>query len=144
MTDYLESDGWLYLYSGSNTLRAYCESIKVKPVYQGKNMHYQGGVNVGIPIFKDYVVITAERIWINTTTKMENYILYMRTWLAAGTLNVKVQISSASAFLKCDGTHTIFPVMVKNDLGDIEKMAKGDQTIYFISKLILEQSGTAS
>lgn len=146
MTDYLESDGWVQIYSGSNTLRPYCESIKVKPIHQGKNKHYDGGINVGIPIFKEYVIITLEGIWINTTTKTENYILYLKTWLNSNALNIKVQDdSSGSSFLKLDGTNTIFPVMIKGgDLGNIEKMGYGDQTIYYIDKLVLEQSGTAS
>lgn len=145
MTDYLESDGWVHIYSGSNTLRAYCESIKIRPVHEGKNKHYDGGINVGIPIFKEYIIFTLEGIWINTTTKVENYILYLKTWLDSSALNIKIQDdSSGSSFLKCDGTNTIFPVMNKSDLGNVEKMGYGDQTIWYVDKLVLIQSGTAS
>jgi len=144
MTDYLESDGWAYMYSGSNTLRAYCEHIKIKPVHAGKNKHYEGGINVGIPIFKEYVIFTLENIWINTVAKAENYILYLKTWLNSSSLYIKIQYNSGGSFFKCDGTNTLFPVMVKNDLGNAEKIAYGNQTIFLIDKLILEQSGTAS
>jgi hypothetical protein len=54
-------------------------------------------------------------------------------------------VNSSSAYLKLDGTNTVFPVTVKGgSLGNIEKMAKGDQTIFYIDKVILEQNGAGS
>jgi len=145
MTDYLESDGWAYMYSGSNTLRAYCEHIKIKPIHQTKIKHYEGKINIGIPVAKAYIIFMLEGIWINTIAKVENYILYLKTWLDSGSLNIKIQYNSGGSFLKCDGTNTIFPVAPKDgSLGNIEKISNGDQTILYIDKLILELNGTPS
>ncbi len=144
MTDYVETDGWLHIISGSDTLKVYCENIRWQPVVKGKIKHYSGGINLGIPIFKKYVILTAMKLWINTNAKITNYINYFTTWLEAGTVSVKVQRTVAGAFELLDGTNDTFPMMVKNDLGRIEKISYGDQEVYFINKLIMEQSGVAS
>ncbi|MDH3323999.1 MAG: hypothetical protein OEL89_00010 [Candidatus Peregrinibacteria bacterium] len=144
MTDYVESDGWLHILSGSDTIRVYCESIKWKLIKKGRIKHYDGGVNVAIPLYKQYVVLTASGIWMNSETKITNFIKYFNTWLNSGSVNVKVQYTTGGSFQKLDGTNTIFPMLVKGDLGEIEKISRGDQTIYFIDKLVMEQTGSAS
>jgi len=144
MVDRVETDGWLRLYSGSDTVLVYCESVKYRLVKKGKIIHLDAGVNLFIPVFKQYVEVQATGLWINTNAKIVNYQLYLSTWLNSGSINVKIQRDTSSNFEKMDGTNTIFPMAVKNDLGFIEKIGKGDQTIYYVEKLVLEQTGTAS
>ena len=144
MTNYLESDGWLHIINGSDTLRAYCENMKWKLVIKGKINHYTGGTNIGIPVQKIYVMIQAEGLWINTNAKTVNYVKYLKSWLASGSVTIKFQRTAAGAFEKLDGTYENFPMMPKNDLGFIEKIAHGDQEFYYVDKLLMEQTGTAS
>ena len=144
MTDYLESDGWLHIISGSDTLKAYCESMKWKPVVQGRIKHYDGGINLYIPVQKKYIIIQAEGLWIDSNSKIVNYVKYLLQWLASGTVNIKFQRNSGGSFELLDGTNTIFPMAPKGDLGFIEKISFADQEVYYVDKLIMEQSGTAS
>lgn len=144
MVDRVESDGWLHIISGSDTIRVYCESVKYKLVKKGKLKHFDASVNLFIPVFKQYVVVQAESLWINTNTKITNYQNYFSTWLNSGAVNVKLQRNVGGSFELMDGTNTTFPMAPKTDLGFIEKIAKGDQEVYFIDKLLMEQVGTAS
>lgn len=144
MTDYLESDGWLHIISGGDTLRAYCEKMKWKLIIKGRIKHYDGGVNLYIPVQKKYVIILAESLWIDTNTKIVNYVKYFTQWVSSGSVNIKFQRTVGGAFELLDGINTTFPMAPKNDIGFIEKRANGDQEVYFVDKLMMEQTGTAS
>lgn len=144
MTDYVESDGFIHFVNGANTVRLYCEKFTWRLVKKPKIYHYDAEINVGIPVYKKYIIATIEGIWINTTSKMDNYLNYLETWLDSGTVNFKFQYTIGGSFQKLDGVNTIFPIMPKNDLGNIEPFIAGDQEYYRIDKVVLELAGTPS
>ena len=143
MVDRVESDGWVVFTNGTDTVKVYCETFKWKPVHKGRNKHYDGGINIGIPVEKKYIIAQAEGLWLDSVAKVEAYVSYIKTWLAANTLKIKFAYDGTN-FLKLDGTYTIFPCRVKNDLGMIEKVAFADQQFYRVDKIIIEQTGTGS
>jgi hypothetical protein len=138
------NDGWLYLSDGTDELKLFVETFKYKYIKKGRLKHYDGGVNLFIPVFKEYLIAVAQGVWLNSVVKVENYSKYLKDWLDGGTFNLKFQYVSGGSYLKLDGDNTIFPVAVKNDLGEIEKISNGDQEFFYVDKLILEQGGTAS
>ncbi|MCP4651715.1 MAG: hypothetical protein GY853_16760 [PVC group bacterium] len=144
MADHVESDAWLHIINGADTIRLYCEKVKWKLMKKGRIKHFDGGINLGIPVFKQYVVLIAEKLWVDSNTKIDNYLNYLNTWLDSGSVTIKLQRKVAGTFQKLDGVNTSFPMMLKNSLGEIEKITFADGEFYTISKLIFEQTGVAS
>ena len=142
MADIID-DGWIHLYDASNSLKLGVEKFVYKLIKKGTNIHLEGGVNIYIPVHVKYIYAVASGIWITSVSDIENYQLYLDTWLSSGTFNLKFTYDGTN-FLKLDGTNTIFPVAVKGDLGMIEKVSNGDQGYFYVDRLILEGCGTAS
>lgn len=105
--------------------------------------HYEGGINLGYDLAKLWVVVKATGVWLDTNTKYENFVSYIVSWQQAGTLQVEVIRDGSNNKVKCDGTNTVFPVLMTKGLQETEKMPENQQK-YRISTLILEQKSTAS
>ena len=141
MTNYVESSGWVIFTSGSNSVKVYCENVKWMPIKNGKIKHYDGGVNVFIPVFKEYIMLTLEGIWVDSTSKIENYVKYLSSFLESGTLTTKVTYNDTPSYLELDGDNETLEMAPKSDLGEIEIIGHGNQEIYYIRRLVLEQAG---
>lgn len=144
MTNYVESDGWFTITSGSDTIKLYFEHAKYKPFYKARNKHYDTGINIYIPVPKKYIILTIEDIWVEGNAKIVNYVKYLTSWLDSGAPSITLAYNSDGDLEKMDGVNTVFPMAPKADLGNIEKISYGDQEVYYIDKLYLEQVGTAS
>lgn len=138
MVDRVESDGWLIITSGSDTVKLYCEGVGWKPFIKGKYKHIKGGVNILIPVYQSWIEVYAHDIWINSNAKIDNYQYYLRLWLASGVFTVQLTYDGTN-YEKMDGTNTSLSMGVKADLGTIENVAKGGQEVYYIDQLILEE-----
>jgi len=139
------NDGWLYLSNGVDELKLFVETFRYEYIVKGKTSHYTGGYNLYIPVVKEYLMAQAEGIWLNSLAKVENYSKYLKTWIKAGTFNLKFQYESGGSYLELDGDNETFPVTVKNGkTGNIEKRANGDQTFFRVDKVMFEGAGTPS
>ena len=134
-------DGWLYLSDGTDILKLFVETFKFKYIKKGTIKHYDGGINLYIPVHKSYLIAVAEGIWLDSVAKVENYQKYIKDWLDSGTFTMKFQYESGGSYLELDGDNESYNVAVKNDLGEVEKVSNGDQEYFYVDKLILEQAG---
>lgn len=141
MTNHID-DGWLLFSNGSDYLKVFCEHILWTPVFMPEVEHYEGGVNFGFDLSKFWVNLKAQGVWLNTNTKYENFVAYIKTWQQANTLQIEVSRDGTNK-IKLDGTNTVFPVLVMRGLQDFEKMP-GSQEVYKCDMIVLEQNGTAS
>lgn len=142
MTDYI-ADGRLWLSNETDYLKVFCEHIFWTPVTMPEMEHYEGGINLGYDLSKRWIVIKAVGVWLNTNTKYENYVAYMNTWQQANTLRVEIIRDGSNNKVKCDGTNTVYPVLLVGGHKDFEKMPENQQK-YRIESITLEQRGTAS
>ena len=138
MTNRVESDGYLIITRGSDTVRLYCESVSWKLFKKAKYKHIKGGVNILIPVYQQWLEVYATGVWINSNAKIDNYQYYLSTWLNTAVLTVQLTYDGTN-YEKMDGTNTSFSMGVKSDLGNIENVAKGGQEVYYIDALNLEQ-----
>lgn len=135
-------DGWALISNGTDYLKVFCEHILWIPVTGPELEHYEGGFSFGADLFLFYLVIKLQGIWLNTNTKYENYMTYMKAWQQAGTLQIEVSRNGTDK-IKLDGSNTIIPVLAMKGFGEFEKMP-GDQDVYRANNIILEQRGSAS
>ena len=140
MVDRVETNGWLILTSGSDTIKLYCESVSWKLIKKGKYKHIKGGVNILIPIYQQWVEVYVNGIWINSNAKIDNYSYYLELWLDSGTFTVQLTYDGTN-YEKFDGTSTSISCGVKGDLGEITNMAHGGGETYYIKKIVFEQGG---
>ena len=113
------------------------------PIFLPEIEHYEGGINIGYDLGKFFLVIKATDVWLNTNTKYEDFVSYIKSWQQANTLQVEIVRNSSNDKVKLDGTHTIYPVLITKGLSKIEKMP-GDQQKYRINNISMEQKGSAS
>ena len=137
------NDGYAWLGNGTDYLKVFCEHILWIPVTGPELEHYEGGVSFGVDLSKFFLVIKLQGIWLNTNTKYENYMTYMKSWQQSNTLQIEIQRNIGGTKLKIDGTNTILPVLAMKGFGEFEKMP-GDQDKYRANEVVLEQRGTAS
>jgi hypothetical protein len=135
------TDGWLELDDGTDFLKVTCERISWDYVIKGKIKHYDVGINLNIPVNKQYLIFMAEGIWLNTHTKLSNFIDYLKDWQLAGSFNLRIRRDTAVNYIECDGDNTTFVVNLKDKMEGISKESPGDQQYYKINKLIFEQTG---
>jgi len=141
MTDHI-NDGWLYFTNGTDYLKVFCQKISWSPVYEPTTQNLAGGVNIGFDMGTFYLKISAQKIWLNTNTKYENFMTYTKSWQQADSLKIEVSRNGTNK-IKLDGTHTTFPCHIMGDMRNIQKMP-GNQDVYFIEGVNLIQTGTAS
>lgn len=142
MTDHI-ADGWAWLSNGTDYLKVFVENIFWTPVFMPEMEHYEGGINIGLDLSKFWIVVKLNGVWLDTNTKYNNFVIYMKSWQQANTLQVEIVRNTSSNKEKLDGTNTIFPVLMSKGLIDINKMPE-DQEKYRIDSIPLEQRGTAS
>lgn len=142
MTDHI-ADGRLWISNGTDYLKVFCEHIFWTPVFEPDVEHFEGGINFGFDLSKFFVVIKASGIWLETITKHDNFINYLKAWQQANTLQVEIVRDGSNNKLKLDGTNTVYPVLLVGGLKESEKMS-GDQQKFRIGSITLEQSGVAS
>ena len=136
------NDGYLHFSNGTDYLKVFCEHILYSNLVGPELEHYEGGINLGFDLSKEWVVIKAVGVWLNTNTKYENFVSNIKSRQKANTLQVEV-IRDGTNKVKIDGTNTLYPVLMTKGLNEIEKMP-GDQEIFKIEGIVLEQRGAAS
>ena len=136
------NDGYLWFGNGTDYLKVFCEHILYSNLVGPELEHYEGGVNLGFDLSKEWVVIKAVGVWLDTNTKYENFVSNIKSWQKANTLQVEV-IRDGTNKVKIDGSSTIYPVLMTKGLNEIEKMP-GNQEKFLIDSIVLEQNGSAS
>ena len=136
------NDGYLWFSNNVDYLKVFCEHILYSNLVGPELEHYEGGVNLGFDLSKEWVVIKAVGVWLDTNTKYENFVSNIKSWQKANTLQVEV-IRDGTNKVKIDGSSTIYPVLMTKGLNEIEKMP-GNQEKFKIEGIILEQNGAAS
>ncbi|KKM77942.1 hypothetical protein LCGC14_1364930 [marine sediment metagenome] len=136
------NDGYLWFGNGTDYLKVFCQHILYSNLVGPELEHYEGGVNLGFDLSKEWVVIKAVGVWLDTNTKYENFVSNIKSWQKANTLQVEV-IRDGTNKVKIDGSSTIYPVLMTKGLNEIEKMP-GNQEKFKIEGIILEQNGAAS
>jgi hypothetical protein len=137
------NDGWALLSNGTDYLKVFCEHILWTPIVMPEVEHYGGGINFGIDISIFFFQVKLQGVWLDTNTKFENYMTYIKAWQQAGTLKIEIQRNSGGTILKLDGTNTIYPVLAMKGFGEFEKMP-GDQDKFRANTIVFEQNGAAS
>ena len=136
------NDGYLWFSNNVDYLKVFCEHILYSNLVGPELEHYEGGVNLGFDLSKEWVVIKAVGVWLDTNTKYENFVSNIKSWQKANTLQVEV-IRDGTNKVKIDGSSTIYPVLMTKGLNEIEKMP-GNQEKFLIDSIVLEQNGSAS
>ena len=136
------NDGYLWFSNNVDYLKVFCQHILYSNLVGPELEHYEGGVNLGFDLSKEWVVIKAVGVWLDTNTKYENFVSNIKSWQKANTLQVEV-IRDGTNKVKIDGSSTIYPVLMTKGLNEIEKMP-GNQEKFLIDSIVLEQNGSAS
>ena len=136
------NDGYLWFSNNVDYLKVFCQHILYSNLVGPELEHYEGGVNLGFDLSKEWVVIKAVGVWLDTNTKYENFVSNIKSWQKANTLQVEV-IRDGTNKVKIDGTNTLYPVLMTKGLNEIEKMP-GNQEKFKIEGIIVEQNGVAS
>lgn len=143
MTDHI-SDGRAWISNGTDYLKVFVEEILWTKMFEPELEHHEGGANIGFDLAKNYIIVKLQGIWLDTATKHDEFISYITSWQQANTLQIEVVRDGSSNKIKMDGTNTIFPVLIrKPGLVDITK-EKGNQQVFKIGSIALEQRSTAS
>ncbi len=135
-------DGYLWFSNNVDYLKVFCQHILYSNLVGPELEHYEGGVNLGFDLSKEWVVIKAVGVWLDTNTKYENFVSNIKSWQKANTLQVEV-IRDGTNKVKIDGSSTIYPVLMTKGLNEIEKMP-ANQEKWRIEGIILELNGTPS
>lgn len=120
----------------------FCEHILYSNLVGPELEHYEGGVNLGFDLSKEWVVIKAIGVWLQTNTEYENFVSNIKSWQKANTLQVEV-LRDGTNKVKIDGTNILYPVLMTKGLNEIEKMPE-NQEVFKIETIALEQNGAAS
>ena len=136
------NDGYLWFSNNVDYLKVFCEHILYSNLVGPELEHYEGGVNLGFDLSKEWVVIKAVGVWLETNTEYVNFVSNIKSWQKANTLQVEV-IRDGTNKVKIDGVNTIYPVLMTKGLNEIEKMP-ANQEKWRIEGIIVEQNGSAS
>ena len=136
------NDGYLWFSNNVDYLKVFCEHILYSNLVGPELEHYEGGVNLGFDLSKEWVVIKAVGVWLETNTEYVNFVSNIKSWQKANTLQVEV-IRDGTNKVKIDGVNTIYPVLMTKGLNEIEKMP-ANQEKWRIEGIIVEQNGAAS
>ena len=101
--------------------------------------HYPGDTHLGYNLSEIQRIITLKGVIFKTTADIELAIANFKTLNASGAWNFRMKIISGGTYFKFDGTNTTITVFFKQ-LKGIQKLAKGDGTVYKIAQIQLEEA----
>ena len=139
----LIDNGWLYLTNDTDIMKLACVGIKHNWKWQPDITHYTGGGHYGFDLGESALTFKASRIIFATQANAETYLSNLRTWQLAGTFKLKVQSTSGGAFLKLDGTNTVFPVLSHGPT-KISKIGNENNVYFEVGSQVFEIAGTPS
>ena len=142
MTDFID-DGWLELSDVGDSMKLMCERITWKRVISNENKHMDGDINFTIPFGQKYILVIAQGIFLDTHQKYSDFSENISIWQRNGGFTMKIS-RDGSNYIEIDGINTSYPVALADGFDKAEKISNGNQQIYYISKMILEQSGAPS
>ena len=136
--------GWFYLTNGTDDIKIGVEGYDYDLVMAPEISHYPGGFHMGYDLEELYLVLKVKNIILESVADKDTFISNVKSWHQANNLSIKMQISSSPTYDKFDGVNTTFPVLLKNGLRGIRKVARGEKQLWAIKAVTFEQIGNAS
>ncbi|MFW9872561.1 MAG: hypothetical protein ACFFG0_05610 [Candidatus Thorarchaeota archaeon] len=134
------NDGWLVITDGSDELRLMFEECKIDIMTNPTIKHYAGGSNTGYTTGKRWLEFKVRNIWLTSSSNFNNFSKYTLSFQDSGTFNIQIKRDSSGNYVTIDDNDD-WDVMVKqNGIKDMQKISFGDQQIYQIGLLLLEEA----
>ncbi len=142
MVNYVVTNGWLWLIDATATdgLKLFFQKLTWSWKFKPKIKHFAGNSHMGYSLGKKFILIKVKDILFETETELEDTLKYIDDWSDSAPFTCKVQKNSDGSFVELDGTNESITVLQK-DIGNNEHISPGDQDVWKIGMLILEQAG---
>jgi len=134
------NNGWLHLISGSDTLKLFFQKLTWDWKFQPKIKHFASNSHMSYSLGKKLIVMKVKGILFEDESDFEDTLKYIDSWSDSGPFTVKVQKNSDGSFVELDGTNESI-LMMQKDIKNNEHVSPGDQDVWQIGMLILEQGG---
>ena len=136
-------DGWLVLTDGTDTFKVFFQQALVMILFD-PTIEHNPGSHYGFNLV-EYIIIKVSGILFNSTTKYENFMLYMRNWQGTNPFTLSIYKDTSSNKLKLDGENTDFSVLIPSSgIQGGSKIAPEDGEVYRIETITFEQAGASS
>jgi hypothetical protein len=141
--------GWLYFADAAigdspNSMSVLFQQLsydyKRKPTF----IHTPGGTNISYDIGPKYLIIDVKNVMFSSYSNYETFVKYMNSWqdsLGYIFTSVIYLAAGTKAELKGDGSATEYKMAMKTGLEKIEKISAGDNQVWAIGSLRLEEGG---
>lgn len=144
MTVVVNDGGWWILTDGTDSMtirvKKWTYNLRRKP----NNNKYPAKSNLGYDLNYQWLEITIEDAILTSYTNYANFVKYINDWQDTnGHFTVSMQYISTPAYAELKGTGygTTFTMQMKKGLESIEKVALGDEQIWIVHKVELDEAG---
>ena len=138
-------DGYLILTDGTNILELGCETIEANLITKSIFKPYDGQVNLGYHLGKEWLEWVATGIWFDSHAKWANCTKYLKDWRNAGTFTLKVERDTTPNYVKWDGDYNTFTVLLKTgQKGMTPKSITQFEDVWYIDRLDFREAGVRS
>ena len=139
------SQGWLWLYDkdSADGFKLYFKEMEMNEKSNPTIRHYAGKSHLTYNTQKSWYEWIVKDIILTSHTDFSAFQDYTKDWMDDDYyFYMKTQRNSGGSFVEWDGDNTVYTVSIPKDgKKGIKKYSRGDDDIWLIKMLMLEQSG---